>query len=72
MDDTLSLAMKGYQVKGLALHNEDLFYKLAKGQHPSIPAAMDNDNMNYLYKTLIEPKSRQHIWRRKVSYIIPQ
>ena len=54
MDDTLSLAMKGYQVKGLALHNEDLFYKLAKGQHPSIPAMMDNDNLNYLYKTLIE------------------
>ena len=54
MDDTLSRAMKGYQVKGLALHNEDLFYKLAKGQHRSIPAVVDNDNLNYLYKTLIE------------------
>ena len=54
IDDTLSLAMKGYQVKGLALHDTALFYKLAKGQHQKLPATSHNDNLNYLYKTLAE------------------
>jgi uncharacterized protein (DUF1501 family) len=54
MDDTLSLAMKGYKVKGLALHDTGLFYTLAKGQHQASLIDSNNDNLNYLYKTLAE------------------
>ena len=54
MDDTLSLAMKGYQVKGIALHNTGLFYNLAKSQHQQPILNTGNENLDYLYKTLIE------------------
>jgi len=54
IDDTLSLAMKGYQVKGLALHDTGLFYRLAKGLRPAEVSKTGNENLNYLYKTLVE------------------
>ena len=54
LDDTLSLALKGKNIKGLALHNTGLFYNLAKGLHQPTYTATANDNLNYLYKTLVE------------------
>jgi uncharacterized protein (DUF1501 family) len=72
IDDTLSLAMKGYQVKGLALHNEDLFYKLAKEQHASTAPALSNDNLNYLYKTLRETEeSAEYLASKSKIYASP-
>jgi uncharacterized protein (DUF1501 family) len=75
MDDTLSLAMKGYQVKGLALHNTDLFYKLAKGQHDKPLASTGNENLNYLYKTMAETEesadylyAKSKIYKTTVTY----
>ena len=75
IDDTLSLAMKGYQVKGLALHDTGLFYKLAKGQHQEQVTSSHNDNLNYLYKTLAETEesadylySKSKIYKSPTSY----
>ena len=75
MDDTLSLAMKGYQVKGLALHDTGLFYSLAKGQHQMPELDTRNDNLNYLYKTLIETEesadyllAKSKIYKSPVTY----
>lgn len=69
IDDTLSLAMKGYQVKGLALHDTGLFYKLAKGQHKMPVAGSHNDNLNYLYKTLAETEeSADYLYAKSKVY----
>ena len=75
IDDTLSLAMKGYQVKGLALHDANLFYTLAKGQHQKSTLTSNNENLNYLYKTLAETEesadylySKSKIYNTPVSY----
>lgn len=72
IDDTLSLAMKGYQVKGLALHDTGLFYKLAKDQHQSEAQAGPNDNLNYLYKTLAETEeSADYLYAKSKIYKSP-
>jgi uncharacterized protein (DUF1501 family) len=69
IDDTLSLAMKGYQVKGLALHDTGLFYKLAKGQHQDSVPQTHNDNLNYLYKTLVETEeSADYLYSKSKIY----
>jgi uncharacterized protein (DUF1501 family) len=72
MDDTLSLAMKGYEVKGLALHDTGLFYNLAKGQHQKPVATSHNDNLNYLYKTLTETEeSADYLYSMSRGYNTP-
>jgi uncharacterized protein (DUF1501 family) len=72
IDDTLSLAMKGYQVKGLALHDTGLFYRLAKGQHQEQASASHNDNLNYLYKTLAETEeSADYLYSKSKIYKSP-
>ena len=69
IDDTLSLAMKGYQVKGLALHDANLFYNLAKGRHDSGYVQTNNDNLNYLYKTLAETEeSADYLYAKSKIY----
>ena len=71
-DDTLSLAMKGYQVKGLALHNANLFYTLAKGQHKMPTGTTTNDNLNYLYKTMVETEeSADYLYSLSKKYNTP-
>ena len=72
MDDTLSLAMKGYQIKGLALHDTGLFYTLAKGKHEMPAAATKNDNLNYLYKTMVETEeSADYLYSKSKIYTTP-
>jgi uncharacterized protein (DUF1501 family) len=72
MDDTLSLAMKGYSVKGLALHDTGLFYSLAKGQHKADLVTTPNDNLNYLYKTLVETEeSADYLYSKSKIYDSP-
>jgi uncharacterized protein (DUF1501 family) len=61
IDDTLSLAMKGSQRKGLALKNPDKFHQinqnrlLAQVSQETTPA--HQDQVDYLYKTLAETAS---------------
>jgi uncharacterized protein (DUF1501 family) len=59
-DDTLSLAMKGENRKGLAIRDAGNFYKatrepffntLAQDANPDM---LNEDNLGYLYKTMIE------------------
>lgn len=75
IDDTLSLAMKGDRIKGLALHDTKLFYSLAKELRQEVKPATTNDNLNYLYKTLAETEesadylyAKSKIYRSPVSY----
>jgi uncharacterized protein (DUF1501 family) len=64
--------MKGYQVKGLALHDTGLFYRLAKGQHQEQASASHNDNLNYLYKTLAETEeSADYLYSKSKIYKSP-
>ena len=75
IDDTLSLALKGKHIKGLALHNTGLFYSLAKGLHqPTIPTT-NYENLNYLYKTLAETEesadylaAKSKLYQTSISY----
>lgn len=59
IDDSLSLALKGQNTNGLALHDVNLFYKLMKDVAPFNKPGFtsENDNLNYLYKTLAETSS---------------
>lgn len=59
IDDSLSLALKGQNINGLALHDVNLFYKMMKDAEPFNKPGFtsDNENMNYLYKTLAETSS---------------
>jgi uncharacterized protein (DUF1501 family) len=75
IDDTLSLAMKGDRIKGLALHDTKLFYSLAKELRQEVKPATTNDNLNYLFKTLAETEesayylyAKSKIYRSPVSY----
>ncbi|CCH51742.1 protein of unknown function DUF1501 [Fibrisoma limi BUZ 3] len=80
VDDTLSLALKGNQVNGLAMLDPQKLYnqtrsgmvgQLAKTQHEH----HDHDNVSYLYKTLAETVSssayvydKANIHRTKGTY----
>jgi uncharacterized protein (DUF1501 family) len=77
IDDSLSLAMKGEKMNGLALHDVNLFYRLA--DDAKIFNAPDfrggNDNLNYLYKTLAETTScadyvyeKSKVYHSKATY----
>jgi uncharacterized protein (DUF1501 family) len=72
VDDSLSLAMKGSKVKGMAVQNPQQLYrqtqnpfldKLAKVNHEEF------DNVNYLYKTLSETiSSADYIYEKSKVY----
>jgi uncharacterized protein (DUF1501 family) len=62
LDDTLSLAMKGERVKGLALQDPEKLYKsthnpLFEVLKRAKPADDANENVAYLYKTIAETAS---------------
>lgn len=62
VDDTLSLAMKGARMKGIAVQNpsklynntREPFFKKLVSEHD---AHLNEDNLGYLYKTMIETYS---------------
>jgi len=65
IDDTLSLAMKGSKVKGLALQNPEKFYRLAKNKKITDSEPHDHENVAYLYKTLAETvSSAEYIYEK--------
>jgi uncharacterized protein (DUF1501 family) len=77
IDDSLSLAMKGETVNGLALHDVGMFYRAVKDiqafNKPGVNSA--NNNLNYLYKTLAETESgadylyqKANVYHSKISY----
>jgi uncharacterized protein (DUF1501 family) len=63
VDDTLSLAMKGAKMKGIAVQNpaklyqntREPFFKKLVDEHTD--AHLNEDNLGYLYKTMIETYS---------------
>ncbi|MCU0438584.1 MAG: DUF1501 domain-containing protein [Raineya sp.] len=67
LDDTLSLAMKGEKVKGLAMQNPEKFYKMAKNKkiNANISHHHIHENVEYLYKTLTETvSSAEYIYEK--------
>jgi uncharacterized protein (DUF1501 family) len=77
IDDSLSLAMKGSTLNGLALNDIQLFCKFAKDaeqfNQPNFTSS--NDNLNYLYKTLAETSEsaayiaeKSRIYHSKAAY----
>jgi uncharacterized protein (DUF1501 family) len=83
VDDTLSLALKGELKKAMALKNADELYKLTKenffNKLVSITddKMLTEDNLGYLYKTMIETtSSAEYIYNTSKtynnSYVYPQ
>jgi len=77
IDDSLSLAMKGETINGLALHDVGYFYKMMKDAEPFNKPGFNssNNNLNYLYKTLAETSSsaaylyeKSDIYHSKAEY----
>lgn len=74
--DTLSLAMKGENTKGLAVQNPDMLYKTVRSINTAdIGHVPGNDNLDYLYKTLSETQSaakyiydQSKIFKSKLEY----
>jgi len=63
VDDTLSLAKKGAKMKGIAVQNPDKLYQTTREPffkdlvHAHSNANLSEDNLGYLYKTMIETYS---------------
>ncbi|WP_374948818.1 DUF1501 domain-containing protein [Mucilaginibacter sp.] len=63
VDDTLSLAMKGAKMKGIAVQNPAKLYQSTREPffkelvHGHDDAHLNEDNLGYLYKTMIETYS---------------
>jgi uncharacterized protein (DUF1501 family) len=62
VDDTLSLAMKGAKMKGIAVQDPNKLYQTTrepffKGLVHDHSANLNEDNLGYLYKTMIETYS---------------
>lgn len=61
VDDTLSLVLKGEEMKGLALKNPKKLHKVTQSPHIQALANLnqehENENIAYLYKTLAETVS---------------
>ena len=79
IDDTLSLAMKGSQRKGLALKNPDKFHQITQNRFLSKVSKETTpehqDQVDYLYKTLAETASsadylydKSKIYKSTVAY----
>src|SRR5665213_3002238 len=63
VDDTLSLAMKGSKMKGIAVQNPEKLYQTTREPffkdlvHAHSDVNLNEDNLGYLYKTMIETYS---------------
>jgi len=63
VDDTLSLAMKGIKMKGVAVQDPEKLYQTTREPffkdlvHDHASADLNEDNLGYLYKTMIESYS---------------
>lgn len=63
VDDTLSLAMKGTKMKGIAVQDPNKLYQTTREPffkdlvHDHNNADLNEDNLGYLYKTMIETNS---------------
>ena len=63
VDDTLSLAMKGAKMKGIAVQDPNKLYQTTREPffknlvHDHTSADLNEDNLGYLYKTMIETYS---------------
>jgi uncharacterized protein (DUF1501 family) len=75
VDDTLSLALKGKNIKGLAVKDFERLYKTTKEPffkkviNTADKKMLDEDNLGYLYKTLIEiDSSVQYIYDTGKTY----
>ncbi len=82
VDDTLSLAMKGESIKGLALKNPEKLYQATQNKQINQLAKLanqitdhDHNNVAYLYKTLAETVSsanyiheKNKIYQSKFTY----
>ncbi len=74
VDDTLSLAMKGKNIKGIAVQDPNQLYKNTRepffkdviADHKEM---LDEDNLGYLYKTMIETSSSaEYILNKSKTY----
>ena len=74
LDDSLSLAMKGHHITGMAVKNagqlyqttREPFFKDVVNNHPQ---HLNEDNLGYLYKTLIETySSADYIYNTSKTY----
>ncbi|MFZ2905141.1 MAG: DUF1501 domain-containing protein [Cyclobacteriaceae bacterium] len=80
IDDTLSLALKGESIKGLAVKNPKKLYDILHNQFfqkvsQNIPQASADPTLHYLYKTLAETTSsadyiydKSKVYRTSVTY----
>ena len=72
VDDSLSLAMKGAKVKGMAVQNPQQLYRQTKNPFLEKLAKVNHeefDNINYLYKTLSETvSSADYIYEKSKVY----
>ncbi|RZK70499.1 MAG: DUF1501 domain-containing protein [Pedobacter sp.] len=74
VDDTLSLAMKGANIKGIAVKDPNQLYKntrepFFKDVIQDNKELLDEDNLGYLYKTMIETSSSaQYILNKSKTY----
>ncbi|HEY4789118.1 MAG TPA: DUF1501 domain-containing protein, partial [Bacteroidales bacterium] len=72
VDDTLSLALKGEKVKGMAVKDPQRLYNSTTDPYfKSMSALADrtNDNLNYLFKTMTETmENAQYIYKQSKIY----
>ena len=77
VDDTLSLAMKGNKMKGIAVQDPDKLYQttrepfLKEMVHDHSNVNLSEDNLGYLYKTMIETySSADYIQNTSKTYTV--
>ncbi|MDB5136968.1 MAG: twin-arginine translocation pathway signal [Mucilaginibacter sp.] len=75
VDDTLSLAMKGANMKGIAVQDPNKLYQATREPffkdlvHDHIDDHLNEDNLGYLYKTMIETySSADYIQKTSKTY----
>ena len=74
VDDTLSLALKGEKIKGMAVQNPQKLYQSTKNPfiekiNKAAPEDKDHENISYLYKTLSETvSSAGYIYNKSKIY----
>jgi len=77
VDDTLSLAMKGAKMKGIAVQDPNKLYQTTREPffkdlvHAHDSADLNEDNLGYLYKTMIETySSADYIQNTSKTYTV--
>lgn len=77
VDDTLSLALKGAKMKGIAVQDPNKLYQATRDPffkdlvHDHCDANLIEDNLGYLYKTMIETySSADYIQRISKTYTV--